>query len=89
MEWVVHATPRSLYPRERPGTHCIGGWVDPLDRSGRMRKFSSPLGFDPGTVQPVASRNADCASPAPIYDSNDANAKCLIFCLNKLFTLKF
>jgi len=25
MEWVVNATPRPLYPRERPGTHCIGG----------------------------------------------------------------
>jgi len=26
MGWVVNATPRPLYPRERPGTHCIGGW---------------------------------------------------------------
>ena len=25
--WVVNATPRSLSPRERPITHCIGGWV--------------------------------------------------------------
>jgi len=24
---VVNATPRPLYPRERPGTHCTGGWV--------------------------------------------------------------
>ena len=23
--WVVNATPRPLYPRERLGTHCIGG----------------------------------------------------------------
>jgi hypothetical protein len=23
--WVVSTTPRSLYPRERPGTHCTGG----------------------------------------------------------------
>ena len=21
--------PAALYPRERPGTHCIGGWVGP------------------------------------------------------------
>ena len=27
MGWVVNATPRPLYPQERPGTHCIGGWV--------------------------------------------------------------
>jgi len=25
--WVVSGTPRPLYPRERPGTHCRGGWV--------------------------------------------------------------
>jgi hypothetical protein len=24
---VVSITPRSLYPRERSGTHCTGGWV--------------------------------------------------------------
>jgi hypothetical protein len=27
--WVVSTMPRPLYPRERPGTHCIGGWVGP------------------------------------------------------------
>jgi len=27
MEWVVNATPRPLYPWEKPVTHCIGGWV--------------------------------------------------------------
>jgi len=40
MGWVVNATPRPLYPRERPGTHCIGGWVRPragLDRCGKSR----------------------------------------------------
>ena len=29
MGWVVNATARPLYPLERPGTHCIGGWVGP------------------------------------------------------------
>ena len=29
MAWMVNATPRPLYPRERPGTYCIGGWVGP------------------------------------------------------------
>jgi len=40
MGWVVNATPRPLYPRERRGTHCIGGWVGPragLDRCGKSR----------------------------------------------------
>ena len=30
---------RPLYPRERPGAHCIGGWVDPradLDGCGKF-----------------------------------------------------
>ena len=38
--WVVNATPRPLYPRDRPGTHCIGGWVGPragLDGCGKSR----------------------------------------------------
>jgi hypothetical protein len=32
--------PGHLYPRERPGTHCTGGWVGPragLDRCGKSR----------------------------------------------------
>ena len=32
--------PGRLYPRERPSTHCTGGWVDPgagLDRCGKSR----------------------------------------------------
>jgi hypothetical protein len=28
-ECVVSITPRALYPWERPGTHCTGGWVGP------------------------------------------------------------
>jgi hypothetical protein len=27
MGWVVNATPRPLYPQERPGTHCTGSWT--------------------------------------------------------------
>jgi hypothetical protein len=27
MGWLINATPRLLYPRERPGTDCIGDWV--------------------------------------------------------------
>jgi hypothetical protein len=29
MGWVADATPRLLYPPERPCTHYIGGWVGP------------------------------------------------------------
>jgi hypothetical protein len=56
MGWVVNATPRPLFPWERPGTHCVGGWVPlgaGLDGCG---KSGPPPGFDPQTVQPVESR---------------------------------
>ena len=67
MGWVVNATPRPLYPREIPGTPCIGGWVGPragLDGCGKSRP---PPGSDPRTVQPVASRYTDWAIPAHFY----------------------
>ena len=44
---------------ERPGTHCIGGWVGPragLDGCGKSRP---PPGFDRRIVQPEASRYTD------------------------------
>jgi len=40
MGWVVNATPRPIYPRDRPGTHCIGGWLGSrvgLDGCGKSR----------------------------------------------------
>jgi len=49
----------ATYPRERPGTHCMRGWVGPragLDKCGKSR---APPGFDPWTDQPVASRYTD------------------------------
>jgi hypothetical protein len=41
--------------------------VGPQGRSGRVRKNSSPPGFDPRTVQPVASRYTDWAIPTHFY----------------------
>jgi hypothetical protein len=68
MGWVVNATSRPLYPRERPGTHCIGGWVGTragLDRCGKSRP---PPGLDPRTFQSVASRYTEYAIPGqPAY----------------------
>jgi hypothetical protein len=59
-----------LYPRERaPGTHFIGGWVDPragLDDVEKW-KFFTLSGLElplPLVVQPVASRYTDWAIPA-------------------------
>ena len=52
-------TPRRFTPTKEtrdPLYRRLGG---PQDRSGRVRKISPPPGFDPRTVQPVASRYTD------------------------------
>jgi hypothetical protein len=59
MGWVVNATPWPLYPREKPGTHCIGGWVGPMACLDGSRKSRPPPGFDSQTFQSVASRYTD------------------------------
>jgi hypothetical protein len=51
MGWAVNATPRTFYPREKSGIHCIGDWVRPSGLSGRVRKISPSPEFDPRTVQ--------------------------------------
>ena len=64
MGWVVNATPRSLYPQERPGTHCIRKRLrGPQGRSGWVRKISppSPPEFHLRTVQNVANSCTDWA----------------------------
>jgi hypothetical protein len=70
MEWVVNATPRPLYPRETPGTHCIGGWVGPragVDGFGKSHR-PPPPGFDPRNVHVVSSRYTDWTIPAHVLD---------------------
>jgi hypothetical protein len=49
---VVNATPRPLFPRERPGTHCKEGWVGPragLDGCGKSRPHGNSI---PGPSSP-------------------------------------
>ena len=57
-----HHAPAALPPGKNryPLYRRMGG---PQARSGRVRKISPPLGFDPRTVQPVASRYTDWAIP--------------------------
>jgi hypothetical protein len=57
--WVVSTTPRPLYPWERPGTHCTGGWVGPRVGLDVCEKSRPPLGFDPRNVHLVVSRYTD------------------------------
>jgi hypothetical protein len=59
--WVVSTTPRALYSRERPGTHCpcTGSWVGSRAGLDVCEKSRPPPRFDPRAVQPVASRYTD------------------------------
>jgi len=60
-----HHAPAALSPgnTQYPLYGRLGG---PQGRSWRARKFSPPPGFDPRTVQPVASRYTDWAIAAPL-----------------------
>ena len=58
--------PAALPPGKIPDTLCIGGLVGPRACMDGCGKFCLPPGFDPRTVQPVASRYNDWAIPAPL-----------------------
>jgi hypothetical protein len=54
-------TPAALPPEKT--RHQL--WVGPRAGQDWLKRISPPPGFDPQTVQPVASRYTDCAIPAP------------------------
>ena len=62
----LHA-PAALPSGKRPGTHCVEGWVGPRAGLDGWGKFPPPPGFDPRTIQPVASRYTDYAIAAHCY----------------------
>ena len=73
LRWGVggqHHAPAALPPGKTryPLYRSLGR---PQGRSGRLRKISPPPGFDPRTVQPVASRYTDCAIPATLNGYRD------------------
>ena len=63
MGCVANGTLLSVYAQEWPGGRA-------QVRSGRVRKISPAPGFDPRTVQPVASRYTDWAIPAHFWRQN-------------------
>jgi len=61
--WMVRATPRPFYPRDRrPGTQCTGGCADPEVRQGGCENLASPE-FEPRNIQSIASSTTDFAIP--------------------------
>ena len=67
-----HHAPAALPPGKTryPLYKILGG---PQGRSGRVRKMSTPPGFDPRAVQSVASRYTDYAIPAHNNNNNNNN----------------
>ena len=72
-----HHAPAAVYPRERPDTHCTECWVGPQGLSGQVRKISPLPGFDPRTVQLVASHYTDWAT---IYGWHPSNNEIILTC---------
>ena len=64
-----HHNPAALSLGSRHCTHCVGGWVGPRGSLDRCGKSHPQLGFDPLTVQPVASCYTDYAIPALVFSS--------------------
>ena len=62
--WVINATPSPLYVREWAGTRCIRCSLGPRTGLDECEKSRPPQGFDPQTVQPVASRHTGNDIPA-------------------------
>jgi len=54
--WGVSVTPRPLFTPGKTRYPFYRRLVGPQGRAGQVRKISPPPGFDPRTVQPVASR---------------------------------
>jgi len=63
MGWGSAPRPDRLYPLERPGTHCTGGWVGPRAvLEGAENRV--PTGIRSRTVQPVAQSLFRLSYPA-------------------------
>ena len=72
MGWLANGTPRPLYPRERPGTYCIGDWVGPRVGLDGCEKSLPRPGFNPRTVQPIASHYTDRVIAAYCFCRNES-----------------
>jgi hypothetical protein len=72
MWWVVNATLRPLYPWERSGTHCMGGWVGPTaGLDGCVKSRPSP-GFRPVRSSTISTQTSKL-TPPPIPNTKPLN----------------
>ena len=79
MGWVVNITPRPLYPpRKKPGTHCIGGWVDHragLDGCGKSRP--APTGIRSPDFPALSESLYRLSYPGAIVSEVLVNKRCI------------
>jgi len=70
--FLDHGLRRGEDSASRPDRFCPreGGWVGPRDGLERCGKSRPRPGFDPRTVQPVASRYTDYATRSTWFDVN-------------------
>jgi hypothetical protein len=69
-QWSASRSDRFTSGERAPGTHWIGGWVDPrtgVDEVEKILDLTGTQNSDPSVVQLVASHYTDCANPAHIY----------------------
>src|SRR5215475_3046711 len=85
--WVVSTTPRPLYPRERPGTHCIGGWVGPRAGLDVCEKFRPHWDSIPGPSSPY-SFAIPTELPGPLSDKVCAENQSTYSMFNTFFPRK-
>ena len=65
--------PRPLLTPRKDAVPIGQGLGGPQGRCGQVRKISPPPGFDPRTVQPVASRYTDYAIRPTLKDMSTRN----------------
>jgi hypothetical protein len=78
MGWVVNVTPRPYFTSGKDRVSIVeeAGWAPRPVWTG-AENLAPPPGFDPRTVQPLASRCTDCATRPFMLAHKDTN---IIYC---------
>jgi len=72
MWWVDNPKLPGALPRERPGTHYVGGWVDPRDGLDGCRKSCTPPGFDPRMSESAKYFEVQSSSANPMFGESSS-----------------
>ena len=82
-------TPAALYPWERTGTHCTGGWVGPrvgLDRCGKSRPHRDSI---PGPPSPQSvTIPTELPGPQEIYSLSKTTSAKAVSLLHNFYSFR-